>query len=177
MGISSLRRMEDRTSHISLNHRRRSRGDGGDVSPPRIFLGGIVPPSIFESLKNIFSYICILNSMKVIQKRLIQHKNTTKHTKSLNLPRASRADSRPNHISASLALPAISVAGEGGGQGGNSPPPPPIMLFQSYVGIFRNLSLHVSRQACHLYRQSIWGTNKISKEIAILECKNARKIF
>ena len=26
-------------------------GDGGDVSPPRIFLGGIVPPSIFESLK------------------------------------------------------------------------------------------------------------------------------
>ena len=34
-------------------------GDGGDVSPPppRIFLGGIVPPSIFESLKNIYSYI------------------------------------------------------------------------------------------------------------------------
>ena len=30
-------------------------GDGGDVSPPRIFLGGIVPPSIFESLKNIYS--------------------------------------------------------------------------------------------------------------------------
>ena len=56
--------------------------------------------------------------------RLIQHKtNTTKHTKSLNLPRASRADSRPNHISASLALPAISVAGGGGGQGGNPPAP------------------------------------------------------
>ena len=32
-------------------------GDGGDVSPPRIFLGGIVPPSIFESLKNIYSCI------------------------------------------------------------------------------------------------------------------------
>ena len=40
-------------------------GDGGDVSPPQIFLGGIVPPSIFESLKNIYSYICILNTMKV----------------------------------------------------------------------------------------------------------------
>ena len=53
--------------------------------------------------------------------RLIQHKNTTKHTTSLNLPRASRADSRPNHISASLALPAISVAG-GGGAGGQSTP-------------------------------------------------------
>ena len=98
-------------------------------------------------------------------KRLIQHKNTTKHTKSLNLPSASRADSRPNHISASLALPVISVAGGS---------PPPIMLFQSFVGTFRNLSLHVCRQACHLYRQSIWSTNKILKEIAVLECKNAR---
>ena len=57
-------------------------------------------------------------------KRLIQHKNTTKHTKSLNLPRASRADSWPNHISASLALPAISVAGGGGGSGPPPPPPP-----------------------------------------------------
>ena len=129
-------------------------GDGGDVSPPRIFLGGIVPPSIFESLKNILSYICILNSMKVIQKRLIQHKNTTKHTKSLNLPRASRADSRPNHISASLALPAISVAGEGGGQGGNSPPPDNAFSeLCRYISKF--VAIHVSRQACHLYRQSI----------------------
>ena len=108
-------------------------------------------------------------------KRLIQHKNTTKHTKSLNLPRASRADSLPNHISASLALPAISVAGGGGGGEGRGAIPPPIMLFQSFVGTFRNLSLHVSRQACHLYRQSIWSTNKILKEIAVLECKNARK--
>ena len=49
------------------------------------------------------------------------------------------------------------------------------MLFQSFVGTFRNLSLYVSRQACHLYRQSIWSTNKILKEIAVLECKNARK--
>ena len=162
-------------------HRRRSRGDGGGGGrvPPRIFLGGSSPPpSIFESLKNIYSYICILNTMKGNTKRLIQRKNTTKHTKSLNFPRALRADSRPNHISASLALPAISVAGGGGGEGRGAipPPPPPIMLFQSIVGTFRNLSLQfVSRQTCHLYRQSIWSTNKILKEIAVIECKNARK--
>ena len=53
------------------------------------------------------------------------------------------ADS-PNHISASLALPAISVARGGGGGGGAIPP---IMLFQSFVGTFGNLSVHGSRQA------------------------------
>ena len=41
-------------------------GRGGTCPPPpRIFLGGGRPPSIFESLKNIYSYICILNTMKV----------------------------------------------------------------------------------------------------------------
>ena len=36
-------------------------------------------------------------------KRLIQHKNTTKHTKIFKLPRASRADS-PNHYSGFLGI-------------------------------------------------------------------------
>ena len=102
----SQKNSEETSGRHPSHHRRRSRGGrGGRVPPSNFSGGGSSPPSIFESLKNIFSYICILNSMKVIQKRLIQHKNTTKHTKSLNLPRASRADSRPNHISASLALP------------------------------------------------------------------------
>ena len=90
-------------------------GGGGDVSPPPpsdFSGGGGRPLSIFESLKNIFIYLHFKHN-ESNTKRLIQHKNTTKHTKSLN--------SRPNHISASLALPAISVAGGGGG---NSPPPP-----------------------------------------------------
>ena len=36
-------------------------GGGGGTCPPLDFFfpGGIVPPSIFESLKNIYSYICI----------------------------------------------------------------------------------------------------------------------
>ena len=40
---------------------------------------------------------------------------------------------------------AISVAkGGGGAQGDNRPPPPPpIMLFQSFVGTFGSLSVHV----------------------------------
>ena len=153
-------------------HRRRSRGGRGGRVPPSNFSGGDRPPLDFWKLeKYLFIYLHFKHN-ESNTKRLIQHKNTAKHTKSLNLPRASRADSRPNHISASLALPAISVAG-GGGAGGQSPPP--IMLFQSFVGTFRNLSLHVSQQACHLYRQSIWSTNKILKEIAVLECKNARK--
>ena len=47
-------------------------GGGGRVPPPpppSNFSGGGGgrPPSIFESLKNIYSYICILNTMKVIQ--------------------------------------------------------------------------------------------------------------
>ena len=50
----------------------------------------------------------------------------------------------------------ISVArGGGGGAGGQLPPPPPIMPFRNFVGTFGNLSVHVSRQAGHLYRQSI----------------------
>ena len=40
----------------------------------------------------------------------------------------------------------------GGGGGGNCPP---IMLFWSFVGTLGDLSVHVSRQASHLYRQSI----------------------
>ena len=31
----------------------------------------------------------------------------------------------------------------------------------SFVGTFGSLSVHVSRQVCHLYRQSLWSTNKI----------------
>ena len=50
------------------------------------------------------------------------------------------------------------------------------MLFRSFVGTSGNLSVHVSRQAYHLYRQNIIGTDKILKEIAILVYKNA-KIF
>ena len=46
-----------------------------------------------------------------------------------------------------------------GGGGGNCPPPPPIMLFRSFVDTFGNLSVHVSRQAYHLYRQNIWSTD------------------
>ena len=42
------------------------------------------------------------------------------------------------------------------------------MLFQSFVGTFGNLSVHVSRQASQLYRQIIWSTDKILKEIALL---------
>ena len=64
------------------------------------------------------------------------------------------------------ACPFISVA-RGGGAGGATAPPPPIMLFRSFVGTFGNLSVHVSRQACHLYQQSIWCTDKILKEIAV----------
>ena len=139
-------------SHYNSLHRRRSRGDGGGgTCPPSNFSGGSSPPlDVWKLEKYLFIYLHFKHN-ESNTKRLIQHKNTTKHTKSLNLPRASRADSRPNHISASLALPAISVAGGGGG-GQGAIPPPPIMLFQSFVGTFRNLSLHVSRQACHLYR-------------------------
>ena len=61
----------------------------------------------------------------------------------------------------------ISVARGGGGQ-----LPPNNADFCRYI--WKNLSVHLSRQACHLYRQSIWCTDKILKEIA--ECKNA-KIF
>ena len=117
-------------------HRRRSRG-GGDVSPPpplEFFWGGSSPLDFWKLEKYLFIYLHFKHN-ESNTKLLIQHNNTTKHTKSLNLPRASRADSRPNHISASLALPAISVAGGGGGGAGGQ-----------FVGTFRNLSLHVSRQ-------------------------------
>ena len=92
-------------------------GGGGDVSPPppllpRIFLGGSSPPPLdFWKLEK-YIFIYLHNGSNT--KRLIQHTNTTKHTKSLNLPRASRTDS-PSHISASLASPAISVARGGFG--------------------------------------------------------------
>ena len=41
--------------------------------------------------------------------------------------------------------------GGGGGAGGNCPP----KSFLSFIVTFGNLSVHVSREACHLYRQSI----------------------
>ena len=114
----------------SYMHRRRSRGrggggGGGHVSPPPLefFWGGGSSPLDFWKLeKYLFIYLHFKHN-ESNTKRLIQHKNTTKHTKSLNLPRASRADSRPYHISAYLALPAISVAGGGGRAGRQSPPP------------------------------------------------------
>ena len=42
-------------------------GDGGDVSPPRIFLGGIVPPLDFWKLEKYIFINLHLNTMKVIQ--------------------------------------------------------------------------------------------------------------
>ena len=39
--------------------------------------------------------------------------------------------------------------------------------------MIRSLSVHL--ESCHLYRQSIWRTNKILKEIAGFEYENARK--
>ena len=55
-----------------------------------------------------------------------------------------------------------------GGQGA------PIMLSRSFVStFFFNLSVHVSREVCHLYRQSFWSTNRILKEIAVFEWENA----
>ena len=41
--------------------------------------------------------------------------------------------------------------------------PLPEMRFRSFVSTFGNLSVHVSRQACNLYRQSIGSTNKYWK--------------
>ena len=109
------------THDIHTCHRRRSRGGRGGRVPPSNFSGGDRPPLDFWKLKKyLFIYLHFKHN-ESNTKRLIQHKNTTKHTKSLNLLRASRADSRPNHISASLALPAISV----------SPPPPPQIMFFS----------------------------------------------
>ena len=49
------------------------------------------------------------------------------------------------------------------------------MLFQSFVGTFRNLSLHVSRQACHLYDIVSEVQQNIERNLSVLECKNARK--
>ena len=50
----------------------------------------------------------------------------------------------------------VARGGGGGGRRGE-------MLFRSFVGTFGNLSVHVSRQSCHLYRQSISSTDKIMK--------------
>ena len=36
-------------------------------------------------------------------------------------------------------------------------------------------SVHVSRPACHLYRLSIWSTDKILKEMAVLDCALLKK--
>ena len=67
-------------------------------------------------------------------------------------------------------------SGEGGG-GGGAGPAAGVNPFQIFVGTFGNMSVHVSRQVCHLYRQSISSTNKILKEIAALQCENAKKIL
>ena len=71
----------------------------------------------------------------------------------------------------------VARGGGGGGQGGNCPPPPPIMLLRSFVGTSGNLSVHVSRQAYHLYRQNINCTDKILKEIALLVCKKCQNFL
>ena len=118
--------------------------------PPSNFSGGIVPPRFLKAWK-LYIHIFAFKHNESNTKRLIQHKNTSKHTKSLYLPRASRADS-PNHISAFLALPAISVTRGGGGG---------LLKFQSFVGTLGNLSVHVSRQACHLYRQPSPAAQKL----------------
>ena len=98
-------------------------GGGGRVPHSNISGGGESSTLDFWKVdKYLFIYLHFKHN-ESNTKRLIQHKNTTKLTKSLNLQRALRVDSRPNHISASLALSAISVAGGGGGQGGNPPPP------------------------------------------------------
>ena len=64
--------------------------------------------------------------------------------------------------------------GKGEGEGRGVIAPPPLILFRSFFCTRRNLSEHVNRQACHLYRQIIWSTNKILTEIAVLECENAK---
>ena len=130
-------------------------GGGEDVSPLEFFWGDRRPPPPLEFWKlekYIFIYYLHFKHNESNTKRLIQHKNTNKHTKSLNLPRASRADSRPNHISASLALPVISVAGEGGTAGGQ-PPPPPNNAFSEFCRYMSKFVATCKRQACHFVRQ------------------------
>ena len=59
--------------------------------------------------------------------------------------------------------PCISVARGGGGGEGRGPNnafSEFCRYIWKFVGTFGDLSVHVSRQACHLYRQSIWSTNK-----------------
>ena len=137
---------------------------GGDVSPPpRIFLGGLSPPPLdfWKLEKYLFIYLHFKHN-ESNTKRLIQHKNTTKHTKSLNLP---RADSRPNHISASLALPAISVAGGwgwGGGRAGGQFPPTPNDAFSEFcryiskfVATCKPTSMSFVPTKCLKYQQNI----------------------
>ena len=83
--------------------------------------------------------------------------------------RAQKWGAKPHYVLQCGVPSNISVA-RGGGGGGNCPPPPPpppIMPFRTFVGTFGNLSVHVSQQACHLYRQNIWCTDKILKEIAV----------
>ena len=117
----------------SLRRRKRGGGAGGDAAPLEFFLIAIFgqpPPHVIfgQALDKIFSQ------------------------------KTSVPPPRPQ----TKLVPYISVArGGGGGRGGNCPPPPNNVFSDfcryiwKFVGTLRNLSVHVSRQACHLYRQSI----------------------
>ena len=70
----------------------------------------------------------------------------------------------------------ISVARGGGGGCRGAIAPPPNKSFSEFcryiwkfVGTCKPTSIVII-----LYRQSIWSTDKILKEIAVLECKNAK---
>ena len=79
-------------------------GGGGDVSPPRIFMGGDRPPHDFLKAWKISIHIFTFKHNESNTKRLIQHKNTTKHTKIFKFAaRFARADS-PNHYIGFLGI-------------------------------------------------------------------------
>ena len=79
-----------------------------------------------------------------------------------------------SHRTAKCTLTAMGVdPGGGGGDGGYIPPPPPHILGGG--GLYYHPP-NISRYNVILYRQNIWSTNKIMKETAGFECRNA-KIF
>ena len=67
-------------------------GGGGDVSPLEFFWGDRPPPPLdfWKLEKYLFKYLHFKHN-ESNTKRLIQHKNTTKHTKSFKFCRALRA--------------------------------------------------------------------------------------